>query len=105
MSNQINSPLLDLAEAHEKAAIALRAIVEMGIQIPSKVLKEQVKEEAKEPVKKITFEDLRYKLSTLSYEGHKEDVLEIISKRGVKKLSEIPKSEYEAVLKEADAIE
>ena len=103
MTTNEKSPLIKMAEAHELMAESLRALVELGIQVPKSVAEAAIATEP-EVKEKITFEQVRKVLSQKASEGFKTEIHNIISKRGVAKLSDIPEEEFEAVLREAGAL-
>lgn len=66
---------------------------------------EPVKEEIKkEESKTVALEDVRAKLASLSQAGKQKEVKAIIKKFGANKLTEVATENYEALLKEAEAI-
>lgn len=66
---------------------------------------EPVKEEIKkEETKTIALEDVRAKLASLSQAGKQKQVKALIKKFGANKLTEVAIENYEALLKEAEAI-
>lgn len=84
------------AEALKKIASFMRKVFLEG-ELP-----EETSAEEKEP--EITLADVRKVLTELSRAGYTEAVRQLIVSRGFSALSEIPKSEYAALLKEAEAI-
>lgn len=64
-----------------------------------KTLPKQVPE-----TKKVSLEDVRAVLAKLSQLGKTAEVKKLIVKHGAQKLSDIPESEYESLLHEAEGI-
>lgn len=62
-------------------------------------------EEVIEPATKISFEDLRAVLATLTRDGKQKEVKELITKYGAKKLSDVPDDKYQELLNEARKIQ
>lgn len=65
------------------------------------IVKEELK---KEEVKDIALEDVRAKLASLSQAGKQKEVKALIKRFGANKLTEVATENYEALLKEAEAI-
>ena len=51
-----------------------------------------------------TFTDVRKRLSTLSRDGHTDEVKELLEKYGAKKLSDVKEEHYAAILADAEVI-
>ena len=69
--------------------------------------KQEVKEEpvpAKEPEKAYTLEEVRAILSAKSKAGFREQVKEMINKRGVDNLTKLDPSEYPSLVKEVEGL-
>ncbi|MGO1368544.1 rRNA biogenesis protein rrp5 [Senegalia sp. (in: firmicutes)] len=62
---------------------------------------ENIKTETKPKKTKITFEDLRAVLAGLTREGKQQEVKELITKYGAKKLSDVPEERYSELLDKA----
>lgn len=95
IDNQITT-LEQSAEALQKIAVFMRKVFLQG-ELPEET---PVDETAPE----ITLADVRKVLTELSRAGYTDAVRKLIVSRGVSALSEVPKSEYAAILKEAEAI-
>jgi hypothetical protein len=65
----------------------------------------QVVELQKEQAKTITIEQVKAKLFSLSQAGKAEQVKALLNKFGAKKLTEVSKKNYAALLKEAETIQ
>lgn len=61
-------------------------------------------EERKSQERKITLEELRSKLASISQSGKQQEVKNLILKFGAEKLSEIPEDRYEDLYKEAEKL-
>ena len=57
-----------------------------------------------EPVKEVSLAEVRTVLAEKSRAGFKAEVKELLKKHGADKMSDIPTSEYEALLKEAELL-
>jgi hypothetical protein len=57
-----------------------------------------------EPKKAVTLEDVRSVLSTLSANGKRAEVKELLGKFGVTKLSDVKKEDYVALLENAEVL-
>ncbi len=82
----------------------LRSLAD-SIQAAAKAVKEG--ETAKEPEptpQQITLEEVRAKLAALMQNGKQAQVKELLKKHGGKKLSDVPKESYPALLKDAEAV-
>ncbi|CCJ32987.1 hypothetical protein [Caloramator australicus] len=66
----------------------------------SSVLEEKPKREQR----KITLEELRSKLASISQSGKQKEVKNLIKKFGAEKLSEIKEEDYEELYKEAEKL-
>lgn len=62
------------------------------------------KQVAKDEPKMLTFEDVRHRITLIAQSGLSAEVKALITKYGAKKLSDIDPSQYESLLKEADAL-
>lgn len=60
--------------------------------------------ESKEELKTVTFEELKEKLSHLTKVGKGKEVTALVKSFGVSKLTDLPKENYEALLKQAESI-
>lgn len=58
----------------------------------------------KEEKKEIRLEDVRAVLSEISRSGHTAEMKALLAKHGAKKLSDIPKEDYEQLLAEAEEV-
>lgn len=72
--------------------------VEVGPQ------KEEEQKEEKAPEKEYTLTDVRKKLSGLSSDGKTDQVRELLSKYGAKRLSEIKPEDFNALMEEAEKL-
>lgn len=108
--------LLDVIEDLRSLADSLQALADGAVQsdaldAPTQAETTDAKETAeKTPRSKtkakptITLEDVRAVLSEKSRAGHTAEVRELIKAHGADKLPEIDKSEYAALLAEAEAL-
>lgn len=112
-SPELMAALLAFAEALPQMQLGDILPIKKGQTIKSngEVIKteskneETVKEEIKkEEVKDIALEDVRAKLASLSQAGKQKEVKALIKKFGANKLTEVATENYEALLKEAEAI-
>ncbi|QGH20205.1 hypothetical protein [Clostridium butyricum] len=105
VSPEIVAALLALAEAFPQNYIGtITPVTESERKIEDKkhaVVKEENK---KEEAKAIALEDVRAKLASLSQAGKQKQVKALIKKFGANKLTEVAIENYEALLKEAEAI-
>ena len=62
------------------------------------------KEQAAPEQQTVTFVELRSRLSEISRNGHTAEVKELLSKFGADKLSDVAKSDYTALLAEAEVL-
>lgn len=62
------------------------------------------KKPPKEKPKAPSFEDVRHRMTLIAQAGFSVEVKALITKYGAKKLSDIDPSQYEGLLKEADAL-
>lgn len=62
------------------------------------------KKAAKEEPKVLTLEDVRHQMTVIAQSGFSAEVKALITKYGARKLSDIDPSQYESLLKEADAL-
>lgn len=62
------------------------------------------KKAAKEEPKVLTLEDVRHQMTVIAQSGFSAEVKALITKYGARKLSDIDHSQYESLLKEADAL-
>jgi hypothetical protein len=69
---------------------------------PAEIKEPSVTKESE--TKKISFEDVRAKLSALSQEGKQTEVKALITEFGAKKLSDIPEEKYAEILKRAEVL-
>lgn len=69
-----------------------------------KTPKETPKKAAKEEAKMLTLEDVRHQMTVIAQSGFSAEVKALITKYGARKLSDIDPSQYESLLKEADAL-
>ena len=95
IDNQITT-LEQSAEALQKIAVFMRKVFLKG-ELP-----EETPAADAEP--EITLADVRKVLTELSRAGYTDAVRQLIVSRGFSALSEVPKSEYAALLKEAGEI-
>lgn len=65
---------------------------------------EPPKKAAKEELKVLTLEDVRHQMTVIAQSGFSAEVKALITKYGARKLSDIDPSQYESLLKEADAL-
>lgn len=65
---------------------------------------ETPKKAAKEEPKGLTLEDVRHQMTVIAQSGFSAEVKALITKYGARKLSDIDPSQYESLLKEADAL-
>ena len=66
--------------------------------------KKAQKKAAKEEPKVLTLEDVRHQMTVIAQSGFSAEVKALITKYGARKLSDIDPSQYEPLLKEADAL-
>lgn len=66
--------------------------------------KELEPEKSAEPEKKLTLADVRAVLAEKSRAGFTEEVKALIAKHGVDRLSEVPETEYAALLADAEVL-
>ena len=59
---------------------------------------------AEEEPKVLTLEDVRHQMTVIAQSGFSAEVKALITKYGARKLSDIDPSQYESLLKEADAL-
>lgn len=62
------------------------------------------KKAAKEEPKVLTLEDVRHQMTVIAQSGFSAEVKALITKYRARKLSDIDPSQYESLLKEADAL-
>lgn len=62
------------------------------------------KKTAKEQPKTLTLEDVRHRMTVIAQSGFSAEVKSLITKYGARKLSDIDPSQYELLLKEANAL-
>lgn len=67
-------------------------------------VKKTPKKAAKEEPKVLTFEDVRHQMTVIAQSGFSAEIKALITKYGARKLSDIDPSQYESLLKEADAL-
>lgn len=65
---------------------------------------EPPKKAVKEELKVLTLEDVRHQMTVIAQSGFSAEVKALITKYGARKLSDIDPSQYESLLKEADAL-
>lgn len=65
---------------------------------------EPPKKAVKEEPKVLTLEDVRHQMTVIAQSGFSAEVKALITKYGARKLSDIDPSQYESLLKEADAL-
>lgn len=65
---------------------------------------EPPKKSAEEEPKVLTLEDVRHQMTVIAQSGFSAEVKALITKYGARKLSDIDPSQYESLLKEADAL-
>ena len=95
-------PMMELVNALNAVA---QAIDRLSQNTAEKVVSEFESVIETEPVKKeLTLTDVRCTLAEKSRAGFKAEVKELLQKHGADKLSDIPASEYEALLKEAELL-
>ncbi|MBU5439893.1 rRNA biogenesis protein rrp5 [Tissierella sp. MSJ-40] len=75
--------------------------IESLVQVIETTNYESVETEEKLP----TLEEVRHHLALLSQRGKQAEVKALITKYGVRKLSEIPKEKYPELLKDAEGIQ
>ena len=73
-------------------------------QIEAAPQKEEEQKEEKAPDKEYTLTDVRKKLSGLSSDGKTDQVRELLSKYGAKRLSEIKPEDFNALMEEAEKL-
>lgn len=66
--------------------------------------KKTPKKAAKEELKVLTLEDVRHQMTVIAQSGFSAEIKALITKYGARKLSDIDPSQYESLLKEADAL-
>lgn len=101
--SQLDS-ILKEAEEHSQALIScineLRTLYGGAKETAPK------KEPKPKPEEKLpTLEEVRAYLANLSRKGHTKEIQELLSKRGYKKISDVPQSEYPSILEEAREME
>lgn len=70
----------------------------------SPVEEETPNKAVQETPKTLTLEDVRHQMTLTAQSGFSAEVKALITKYGAKKLSDIDPSQYESLLKEADAL-
>lgn len=107
--NLLLGEILEHGEAILEAAKEIRNIFsEETASLPekteTKAPEKAAKKEPAAPAKELTFTDVRAKLANKSREGFTADIKEILKSHGAEKLSDIQPADYEAVLKEVEAL-
>lgn len=103
-SEEVTNALLTLAAVlHNAVPIFDEGLetTELKVEEKAQSITESHKEQEPKP---ITLENLRSKLIKLSKDGKKEDAIALINKFGGKKLTEVPKENYKALLREVEKI-
>lgn len=104
-SPELMAAILALAEALPRVQLSGFKSIEdvqaikvngMGLEVKADVTKEEAKV--------IALEEVRAKLASISKSGKQKEVKALIQKYGAKKLTEIGSHDYEALLKDAEAI-
>lgn len=93
--------LLDVVEDLRSLADSIQAAakaVEEGETAPTRT------KEPEPTPEQITLEEVRAKLAALMQNGKQAQVKELLKKHGGKKLSDVPKESYPALLKDAEAV-
>lgn len=112
-SPELMAAILALAEAlpQIKLGAVLPIKEEQTVEPNTEVIKTESKNQEplkqefkKEESKTVTLEDVRAKLAALSQAGKQKEVKALIKKFGANKLTEVAAENYEALLKEAEAI-
>lgn len=101
--------LLDKIEAivkvaKELEAVATKLIKEIDDFIELITAEPEEKKVVEAPKKVISLEDVRSYLTNLSRDGHTKEVKDLLTKYGANRLSEIKEEDYEALLRDAEAI-
>jgi hypothetical protein len=105
--NLLLGEIIEHGEAILEAAKEIRNIFSEEAENPALPEKKETKAAKKEPAapaKELTFTDVRAKLANKSREGFTADIKEILKSHGAEKLSDIQPADYEAVLKEVEAL-
>lgn len=109
--NLLLGEIIEHGEAILEAAKEIRNIFSEEAETPALPEKEETKapekaakKEPAAPAKELTFTDVRAKLANKSREGFTADIKEILKSHGAEKLSDIQPADYEAVLKEVEAL-
>ena len=97
--HQMEAELLDWAEE----AGDIYAYQQANEPTPEPTEAEPTTDQATEP-EPVSLEQVRAKLAALSAAGHTAQVQQLIQGRGVAKLSDIPETEYAALLADAEGI-
>lgn len=112
-SPELMAAILALAEAlpQIKLGAVLPIKEQQTVEPNTEVIKTESKNEEsvkaeikKEEIKTVALEDVRAKLAALSQAGKQKEVKALIKKFGANKLTEVAAENYEALLKEAEAI-
>lgn len=105
----------NLISISEKVSVISKVIVEIISEFQTEVDKPAIETKAKksapkqieakaEPVKEITFTEVRTILAGKSRAGHTADIKKILVSHGAEKLSEIDPSEYAAIVAEVEVL-
>ena len=98
--------ILKEAEEHTQALVScINEIRELygGANVPSTSLETKPTPEPEE--KPPTLEELRAYLADLARKGHTQEIQAMLLRHGYKKISEVPATEYPAILEEARSFE
>lgn len=93
-----------LSEDLKKAAGEENEVQKEDDQVEAAPQKEEEQKEEKVPEKEYTLTDVRKKLSSLSSDGKTDQVRELLSKYGAKRLSEIKPEDFNALMEEAEKL-
>ena len=93
-----NEVLMEIAAEMDALSASVKKLMELETQVPEE--KTEVKAEPKTEEKKYTKADVRKALAQKSNEGQAAEVRALLQKHGASRLSDIPESEYEAIMTE-----
>lgn len=86
------------------AATKLKAILDQDVVDEKPACKPLFEVEPKEEVKKLTFQEVRAVMATLSGIGKKDEAKALLTKYGANRLSEVSEDDYAALVADAEAI-
>lgn len=97
---------LDVVQDLRSLANSIETLAESVTEQHDTDVEEVIKPAAQkeEPAPKITFEEVRAVLAELTRSGKQQEVKELITRYGAKKLSDVPEEAYQELLEEARKI-